>query len=313
MKLKFQKDRKFAVNGRDAALRRPDSAARCPYPGPHSVRGFTMVEIALSLAIIGFALVAIIGILPLGLSVQKDNREQTVVNLDAAFLMDTIRSGAQGQADLENYIFAITNVFTLYNADGSRAGGPPTTNWFTPTASFFNGTVSATSLLTNSASLVGLLSIPKYISTNGGAQFYSNTITADFRAINGPAMDQGFSATSADFAFRYRVTIEITPASEYAFAGNNGNWLNLAAPQLITGNTDDPSQAVSSKVAQNLQANLYDIRLSFHWPILPATGQPGGGRQVYRSSASGILQSSSPPIPNPPHIYHFNPQNYTAE
>src|SRR5436190_18277631 len=40
--------------------------------------GFTMIEIALCIAIIGFALVAIIGILPAGMQVQKDNREDTV-------------------------------------------------------------------------------------------------------------------------------------------------------------------------------------------------------------------------------------------
>jgi type II secretory pathway pseudopilin PulG len=61
----------------------PQSAIR----NPKSLRAFTMVEIALSLAIIGFALIAIIGVLPAGLSVQKDNREQTVINLDAAYLM----------------------------------------------------------------------------------------------------------------------------------------------------------------------------------------------------------------------------------
>ena len=37
---------------------------------------FTMVEIALSLAVIGFALVAVIGILPIGMNVQKENRQE---------------------------------------------------------------------------------------------------------------------------------------------------------------------------------------------------------------------------------------------
>ena len=45
-----------------------------------------MIEIALSLAIIGFALVAIIGVLPIGMNVQKDNREATIVNQDATVL-----------------------------------------------------------------------------------------------------------------------------------------------------------------------------------------------------------------------------------
>ncbi|HLZ53286.1 MAG TPA: prepilin-type N-terminal cleavage/methylation domain-containing protein, partial [Verrucomicrobiae bacterium] len=43
---------------------------------PRPIGGFTMVEIAICLAIIGIALVAIIGVLPAGLNVQRDNREE---------------------------------------------------------------------------------------------------------------------------------------------------------------------------------------------------------------------------------------------
>src|SRR5688572_11872570 len=49
-------------------------------PGTHSRRcclAFTMVEIAICIAVIGFALVAIVGVLPIGMQVQKDNREET--------------------------------------------------------------------------------------------------------------------------------------------------------------------------------------------------------------------------------------------
>ena len=42
--------------------------------------GFTMIEIAISLAIIGIALVSIIGILPIGMHTQQDNREETLIN-----------------------------------------------------------------------------------------------------------------------------------------------------------------------------------------------------------------------------------------
>jgi len=37
--------------------------------------GFTIIELAICLGIIAFALVAIIGVLPIGINVQKDNRE----------------------------------------------------------------------------------------------------------------------------------------------------------------------------------------------------------------------------------------------
>src|SRR3954468_659083 len=67
-------------------------------------RGFTMVEIAFSLAIVAFALVAIMGVLPTGMTVQKDNREDTVVNNDAAFWAEALRSGSRGIEDLTNYV-----------------------------------------------------------------------------------------------------------------------------------------------------------------------------------------------------------------
>src|SRR5688572_26841319 len=79
--------------------------------------GFTLVEIALSLAIIGFALVAIIGVLPFGLNVQKENREETVVVQDANFFLDAIRTGARGLDDLTNYVDSITNYRTIYRVE----------------------------------------------------------------------------------------------------------------------------------------------------------------------------------------------------
>ena len=54
---------------------------------------FTMVEIAISLGVIAFALVAIIGVLPRGMNVQRDNREETIINQEAAVVAEAIRSG----------------------------------------------------------------------------------------------------------------------------------------------------------------------------------------------------------------------------
>jgi prepilin-type N-terminal cleavage/methylation domain-containing protein len=68
---------------------------------------FTLIEIALCLAVIGIALVAIIGVLPLGMDVQRENREATVVNQDATIFMEAIRNGARGADDLTNYVYEI--------------------------------------------------------------------------------------------------------------------------------------------------------------------------------------------------------------
>lgn len=79
-------------------------------------RAFTMIEIALCLAVIGIALVAIIGVLPWGMSAQRDNRERTIINQDATVFMQAIRDGSQGGNDLLNYVYAVTN-FTGYGTN----------------------------------------------------------------------------------------------------------------------------------------------------------------------------------------------------
>jgi prepilin-type N-terminal cleavage/methylation domain-containing protein len=69
-----------------------------------SQRGFTMIEIAIAIAVIGFALVAIIGILPRGLEVQRDNRSETIINQDGTFWLEAIRNGARGMNELPAYV-----------------------------------------------------------------------------------------------------------------------------------------------------------------------------------------------------------------
>src|ERR1039458_6292810 len=105
-------------------------ASRITHHVSPSQRAFTMVEIAISLAIIGFAMVAIIGVLPIGMTVQKDNREETVINQDATVFMNAIRNGARGLDDLTNYVTAITNDVWRYDAPTK----PPLLerrNWYT--------------------------------------------------------------------------------------------------------------------------------------------------------------------------------------
>src|SRR5580658_7427194 len=99
-------------------------------PSRRPAAAFTMIEIAMSLAIIGFALVAIIGVLPQGMDVQKDNRRETIVNQDANYLLQAIRGGAgtNGFNDLTNYIIGITNYWAIFQGTNPVA---ITTNWDT--------------------------------------------------------------------------------------------------------------------------------------------------------------------------------------
>src|ERR1035437_10338312 len=116
---------------------RPDTAA------------FTMVEIAICLGIIGFALTSILLVLPLGMNTQRDNREETIINQDATVLLDAVRNGTHGANDLTNYVYAITNYQMKF-----PASGVPTPNVY--------GYINYPSYLTNGANIIGLMSTPEF-------------------------------------------------------------------------------------------------------------------------------------------------------
>ncbi len=157
-------------------------------PTRHS-SGFTMVEIAICLAVIGIALVAIIGVLPIGMNTQRDNREETLINQDATVLMEAIRSGARGLDDLTNYVYAITNY------GGQYKNGVPTL-YSSPAP----GCTNYPGFLTNGMNIVGLLSTPEFTDPNNSNApienpalfnvYNSNHIVAYVRSISGPAIEK---------------------------------------------------------------------------------------------------------------------------
>src|ERR1035437_6865023 len=105
---------------------RPDTAA------------FTMVEIAICLGIIGFALTSILLVLPLGMNTQRDNREETIINQDATVLLEAVRNGTHGANDLTNYVYAITNYVTVYDNQGKVINSGPWAG-YTYTAAALSG------------------------------------------------------------------------------------------------------------------------------------------------------------------------------
>ena len=196
---------------------------------PHQPQsGFTMVEIAISLAIIGIALVAIIGVLPLGMNVQRDNREATVINQDASVFLEAIRNGSLGLNDLTNYVFDITNSWTLYKTDGTVQGTG--VYGYTYNNVFISSPVPvySSAAITNGANIVGLLSTPEFIANivNPSIAYpavsglfdvaqryginvtcYSNHVVASVRSISGPAAEkppQDNQIIQTD-AFTYRI------------------------------------------------------------------------------------------------------------
>jgi type II secretory pathway pseudopilin PulG len=265
--------------------------------------GFTLIEIAVSLAIIGFALIAIIGVLPIGMGVQTQNREETIINQEASVWLDALRNGAQGLDDLTNYVFAITNEVTPYYNGSPKPVSPPTRYWYTPTAS----SVSPQFPLINGARIVGLLSTPKYIPTLFGRQqgFLSNNVVAYVRSMSGAAYEKfpQNNPSVKDLAFSYRMTSEVIPyAANYSY---DSTW--LADPNYVA-------------VVNTLSNNLHDVRLIFRWP-LRSNGQLGLGGQAFRTIAGGYLLETNetplfvrpdPPklIPSPYDLYFFQPRNY---
>jgi len=236
-------------------------------------RAFTMIEIAISLAVIGFALVAILGVLPLGMSVQKENREETIINQDATVFMNAIRSGARGMDDLTNYVVAITN----YQAHYKSGHGTPSdkyVNWYMNNSSSVPGFA-----LDSGFRIIGLLSTPKYIPLANG--FLSNYVVAAVRSLSGTVSDK-FPQTNAalqDLAFSYRMIPEVV-----AFGVNYDN---------------DARSWRTNPMALNLQTNLHEVRLTFRWPL--AQGIKAPGRQVYRTIVGGSLvrtnESQFPEVP----------------
>ncbi|HOX03981.1 MAG TPA: prepilin-type N-terminal cleavage/methylation domain-containing protein [Candidatus Paceibacterota bacterium] len=236
--------------------------------------GFTMIEIALCLAIIGFALVAIIGILPTGLQVQKDNRDETIVNADGAYFLEAIRQGAARLDHLTNYVDEISVV----------------------TSNYAGGIVTNLVLPTSGARIIGALTTPKYQRIQNVLSV--NTVTAKVRSMSGAAVN----AVSNEFAFSYLLRSEVVPYSAFA---TNSVFTNHAAANL-------PPEAVAERLelqarADQLHTNLFEVRLTLRWPVFGAPGswRTGGNQQVFRTLVAGtLLQVEGEPL------YFFAPAIY---
>ncbi len=265
-----------------------------------AVRAFTMIEIALSLAIIGFALVAILGVLPIGMNTQKANREETIINQDATVFMNAIRNGAKGMDDLTNYVFAITNYVTKYDADMNRLDG--WVNGYTRTGS----TTTPPFPLINGMRIVGLLSTPKY-------QYYpeqkdrtgtiSNYVVAYVRSLSGQASEKypQNNQDVQDLSFSYRITSEVVPYGTNYF---DPSWVDINQPGLTADEFATRSNYLM--VVQNLRANLHDLRLRFRGP-LQSRGQVGKSGQAFRTLVGGQLLETNELGQL---LYFFDPHNY---
>lgn len=254
---------------------------------PHSpARGgeaaFTMVEIALSLAVVAFALVAIIGVLPTGLQVQRDNRQETIINQDGEYLLNSLRAGADRLGVLSNAVYFIS----VSNRVAAR-------QWA-------NVSSNAAQRLTGDQ-ILGLLSTPKVMWLDPNDPFpLTNRVVAWLRAINSTAIERDPEA--AEVTFRYRAQIEIVPVNVYP-PGLTNRWGTNQAQQI--------------SFLRNLQgalpqlADAHEIRLTLSWPIWadnpaqPESLRVGSRRRTFRTLVSGTFQpwnGSNPPGPGQPYV-----------
>ncbi|HEY4414259.1 MAG TPA: prepilin-type N-terminal cleavage/methylation domain-containing protein [Verrucomicrobiae bacterium] len=243
--------------------------------------GFTMVEIAICLAIIGVALVGIIGVLPIGLNTQRDTREETIINQDVATLLPIITQGSRGADDLTNYVFAITNAQTTYDNNGVPV--TVVTNWYT-----------ISDFLTNGANIVGILSTPEYV-TNFGNSYrtlpnvafggISNHIVAYVRSLSGLAAEK-------------------PPQNNDILVGNSFSYRIIVVNAPVAMDTN----VVNTPFNKQLWFNQRELRLTYQWPLLP-NARVGAFSQTFRATVAGQLSPTTTFINNRP-LYFYQPQTF---
>jgi prepilin-type N-terminal cleavage/methylation domain-containing protein len=272
-------------------------------------RGFTMIEIAVSLAIIAFAMVAIIGVLPTGMSAQRENREETIINQDASIFIEAIRSGGRGLDDLTNYVVSITNYSVEFNVQTNFVSRTNYGHTYESSGSSPGGMPSYR--LTNGFRIVGLLSTPRIVRIPDTALvnprgFYSNYVVAVVRSLSGPANEKypQTNAEARELTFTYRLIPEVSPFSEF-----DTNWAWAGNPAIATDPEAIFARSNYWQEVKNLQTNLWDLRLLFRWPIRP-NGEAGNGRQVYRTMASGKLLRTNDSVWVGYPMYFFEPRNF---
>ena len=222
-----------------------------------------MVEIAICLAVVGFALVAIMRVLPIGMHVQQNNREETIINQDASVLLESIRNGMRAGTDLTNYVFAITNIWTQYGSSMQILNQG--VNGYTYAGSAINNVQSRYGI-TNNARIIGLLSTPEFIYNYNGSHTptnnlfsggISNRVYAYVHSFSGPAVEKPPQDNTLliQSSFSYRVLCVNAPVAMDT---------NLFA--LHYGGPSGPDQQIFNR---QLAANLHELRLTFAWPLLP--------------------------------------------
>ena len=238
-----------------------------------SDHGFTMIEIAIALGVIGFALVAIIGILPMGLDVQRDNRSETIINQDATLWLEAIRSGAVGMNELPSYVTNI--VVEEFNVSANKyfPKSPPVK--FTLNSGYQTG-----------ADIIGLISSVANVPTDRMAVYATS--------ISGAAAEKELNPAKRELAFSYILYVVIDSRRD---------------PEDDPNDTALPFNAVTGDPVPKIEhfgypgaSSLSEIRLTFAYPFIGENKTPPRS-QTYRASVARHLVND----PNLSPYFFFRP------
>jgi hypothetical protein len=244
-----------------------------------------MVEIALCIAIIGFALVAIIGVLPTAMRVQQDNRGDTLIDQDGNYWMEAIRHGAIGVEDLTNYVYCVNFIEVTVDQNGIVTD--------TRTNTIYTNNLSIPMpqpAPLPPAQIIGALSAPLGYSRANDGYFLVRT-EARVRAISGAAVEKD---PQVPISFDYLLTSEVSTF--------NGFDETTSPTAFGAASTND-----IPLIAKDLRKSLHEMRLTFRWPLTPASISSSNykNKKVYRNLVSGSLVQAAPDY------FFFQPETFT--
>ena len=226
-------------------------------------RGFTLLEIAVCLGVIGFAIVAVLGVLPTGLNVQRDTRERTVVLQDARYFMETLRRGATGTNDLAQYVAYVWGV--------SANGGS-----FQVESNYFGNDADVVRLMSRPKVSLDALAMERYwgnsprLALGSTDRNFLHTV-ALVRSLAGPASEKGPNADPDRLAFYYLLKVEVAQVT------------SIAPNSIITENTRQQGQSYTidqretketGQTLYHLEQDLYEVRVTAMWPAVPGDYTP---------------------------------------
>jgi hypothetical protein len=227
--------------------------------------------------------------LPTGLTVQKNNRDDTIINQEGNFFLQAIRNGSYGLDELTNYVDGIT----VGRTNSSSALAVPLDHDL-------------------GKQIIGALSLPKYEFLQG--RLYTNTVMAKVRALSGSASEKNSLTRANDLAFSYLLLPEILP---YSALPAHSVLTNFTAGNLPQAERIERSNRWAQ--AQFMAANLHELKLTLRWPVFERrTAQgvtnwvAGGNAKTFRTLISGRLASfTNQQREGPATLYLLTPSVYS--